>query len=397
MSTRDSDYRWFAAGVASWFAAWGMQMVLFSWLVVGEMHADAEWVGIAQTSTMLPALVLLLLGGVVADRFDARRMLIGLHALAAVPILLLALAVGQSWLSLPLLIGFGLVMGTISAFVLPARDSILSRVAGPDMMRAVTGMTAVQFGAQALGNLLAGSARWVGSGKMLALQAAFLFLGSLATLRVAPSGRPEPRTHRVSAWRDILEGLTIVRRSPALRSPIILVLAVGFLFVGPFLVIFPLLVRDYYQGGVGDLALVLMTFPIGTITGSLILRARGGVQAKGRAALLALVCGALALGTVGTGLPFPIMVTTTICWGLAGSVFINCSRTLYQEASPPTQRARVLSVYQLGFMGAAPVGSLAAGLTSAAVGPLRTLQLFALGMLTLVAVVAALTDTAKLR
>jgi len=232
---------------------------------------------------------------------------------------------------------------------------------------------------------------------MLCLQAALLLLGALVTRQVHEDARPSPRTGQASAWSDIIEGLRIVAHTPQLRSPIILVLAVGFLFVGPFLVIFPLLVRDYYRGGVGDLSLVLMTFPVGTITGSLFLRARGGIAAKGRAALLALVGGAAALATIGSGLPFPAMVATTTCWGLAGSVFINCSRTLYQEAAPPTQRARVLSVYQLGFMGAAPLGSLTAGLASASLGPLRTLQVFAGAMLSLVFAVSLLTDTARLR
>src|SRR5262245_38205211 len=48
------DFPWFVAGLATWFGAWGMQTVLFSWLVVGELHASAEWVSVAQTASMLP-------------------------------------------------------------------------------------------------------------------------------------------------------------------------------------------------------------------------------------------------------------------------------------------------------------------------------------------------------
>jgi MFS family permease len=397
VTTRTPGYRWFIAGVASWFAAWGMQMVMFSWLVVGELGAEPQWVGVAQTSTMLPSLLLLLVGGVVADRFDARRLLVGLHLVAGVPVLLLAWATHEHRLTLPVLIAYGLIMGTVSAFVMPARDALLSRVAGTDLMRAVTGMTAAQFGAQAAGNLMAGSARWLGSEPALALQTVLLVLGSIATLRVTPGEPRRAMESTSSVWSDVREGLRLVARTPQLRSPIVLVVAVGFLFLGPFLVVFPLMVRDHYQGGVAALSLVLMTFPIGTITGSLILRARGGVAAKGRAALLALACGATALAIVGSGPPFALMIAVTVCWGLAGSVFINCSRTLYQEAAPPTQRASVLAVYQLGFMGAAPLGSFSAGLVGAQIGPLGALQLFALGMFTLVALVSAFTNTASLR
>ena len=74
--------------------------------------------------------------------------------------------------------------------------------------------------------------------------------------------------------------------------------AVGVMFVGPFLVVFPLLVRDYYQEGIAHLSLVLMLFPLGTITGSLLLRATG-IPHKGRACLLSLMTGALILASIG--------------------------------------------------------------------------------------------------
>ncbi|MBW2698922.1 MAG: MFS transporter, partial [Deltaproteobacteria bacterium] len=85
-------YAAFVVGTGSWFGAWGMQQVLFSWIVVGELRASSEWVGIAQTSTMLPATLLLLAGGALADRVDPRRLLIAMNALAVVPVLLLSVA-----------------------------------------------------------------------------------------------------------------------------------------------------------------------------------------------------------------------------------------------------------------------------------------------------------------
>ena len=56
-------YLWFVVGLGSWFTAFGMQGVLFSWLVVGVLRADAEWVGVAQSALMLPSIVLVLLAG----------------------------------------------------------------------------------------------------------------------------------------------------------------------------------------------------------------------------------------------------------------------------------------------------------------------------------------------
>ena len=75
-------YRDFTFGTGMWFAGWGMLQVLFSWLVVGELQAREELVGIAQLALVLPALFFLLIGGAVADRVDRRRLLVGLQLAA---------------------------------------------------------------------------------------------------------------------------------------------------------------------------------------------------------------------------------------------------------------------------------------------------------------------------
>ncbi len=392
-----STYRWFTAGVASWFTAWGMNALVFSWLVVGVLEAEPRWVGIAQTSTLLPSLFLLLFGGAVADRLDPRRLLIGLHLAAALPILALAGVVQVGALTLPLLLGYGAVLGSFSAFVMPSRDALLSRVAGGDMMRAVTGMTVFQFGGQALGTLLAGRAEAVGVVAVLVAQAIIVALGAGATGFLTE--RP-PRTDDAqdgSALARIRAGLGIVARTPELRTPVALVFLVGVLFIGPYLVLFPLLVRDRYAGGAQELAFVLMTFPLGTILGSLVLRARGGIRRKGRALLLALAAGATTLVVMGTGLSFPGMVLAALFWGLAGSVFINTSRTLVQEAAPAEARGRVLAAYQVGFVGGGPIGTLLAGIVAERVGPLATLTAAGGAMLVCVLAVAVFSGAREMQ
>ena len=173
-------------------------------------------------------------------------------------------------------------------------------------------------------------------------------------------------------------------------------MAVGLFFMGPFVVIYPLLVRDSYAGGVARLSVVMMMFPLGTIAGSMLLRRMGGIRRKGLAALCALALGACVMGSVGLGMPFWGLVVSTFLWGLNAAVFINCTRTISQEAAPPESRARVLSIHQLGFMGMAPVGAVLAGIASGSVGPPTTLLVFAAGMLTVVVAMALLTDTATI-
>jgi MFS family permease len=332
--------------------------------------------------------VLLLLGGVAADRLDPRRMLIVLHGLAALPSLALALAVSTGHLSFGGVVGYGVALGVTTAFMMPARDAVLSTVAGANMVRAVTTMTLVQFTLQGAGTLLAGTAEWLGSAPVLVFQGLLLASGAAFALGLPTkpaSAVPPARDER--ALQELTAGVREVWRSPILRATAALVISVGLFFIGPFLVVFPLLVRDVYAGGVDQLAIVLMLFPAGTILGSIVLRARGGLSNKVVATMCALACGALLLIGIGTGVSFPIFAALTLGWGLAGSVFINASRVIFQEEAPPSHRARVLSVYQLGLMGGAPIGSLLSGFASGAVGPRATLIIFGSAMLLLVAIV----------
>ena len=80
----------YLAGLGSWFVPLGIQMVLFPWLVAVVLHMDAFAVGVAQAAVMAPSLLFLPLGGLVADRGNARALLLRYHLLYALPPLALA-------------------------------------------------------------------------------------------------------------------------------------------------------------------------------------------------------------------------------------------------------------------------------------------------------------------
>ncbi|MGE4605864.1 MAG: MFS transporter [Myxococcota bacterium] len=386
---------WFSATVGSGFGAIGMQSLLFSWLIVGELRASPEWVGIAQAASALPQLALLMAGGAVADRVEPRRMLAAMHVMAAIPPLALAAVVLTGSLSIASVIGYGVAFGAINAFLMPPRDTLLSRVAGANMVRAVTAMTMVQFSSQIVGTLVAGTTEWVGSVPILTMQAVILVAGAFFALRLPqpektfdrPGSGPAATPNRTGGWFQATAGLREVWHNPALFAMLLLVSSVGVLFIGPFLVVFPILVRDFYQGGAQDLSLVLTLFPVGAIAGSLALRAQGAIRLKVRATMLALLVASVLLGMIGAAPTWPLYLLLTLCWGLTGSVFINLSRSVFQEQASTENRARVLAVYQLGVMGGAPIGSLLSGFASESIGPHTTLFLASGVMFAIVATI----------
>jgi MFS family permease len=372
-STTTAAYPWFIAGVGAWFAAIGMQSVIFSWLVVGVLRAKAEWVGIAQSASMIPLILFTLLAGAVADRRDRRVLLVGLHLLATLLSAGLVFVVASGWLSLPLLIAYALAMGTVQAFVMPARDSFLSEVAGSNMMRAVTGMMMAQWGTQIVGTLTAGTARWIGTVPTLCLHGLTLLTGALILSKLPPApphgGVPQTNLRLL----DVGEGVNEVIHSPMLLPVLLLGIAVGAFFIGPFMVVFPILIRDYYGGDVAQLALLSTAFPVGTILGSLAILWHGDIRRKGAAQLIALIAGSGCLAIVSFGLPFWGTLVMICAWGISAAIFGNTGRTIFQERARPSHRARVLSVHTLGFMGSAGlVGAPLSGVLVEHFGPLAT-------------------------
>jgi len=390
-STPRAD-RHFTFGTGMWFGGWGMLQVLFSWLVVGELQAREELVGLAQLALTFPALFFLLIGGALADRVDRRRLLTGLQLSAAGLAAALAAAVWAGALTFSLLIGFALGMGTVSALSFPARDALLYDVAGQNLMRAVTGITLVQFVGQGIGQLLAGSARYLGSATALTLESLLFAAGAVGFFRIP--GAISVRAKHAGPVRpaELLEGIREVIRSPVLRPVCLLVTAVGLFFAGPYFVVFPLLNREYFGGDVGELSLIYMTFPAGSILGLILLWTRGHVRRPGRAIALAEAIAALSLITISVGIPFvPTLVAGTV-WGVCGAFFISTARTVFQENASDEHRARVLSVHMLAVLGAGTLGSPLAGFLAAQLGTLGAFAFCGLAMLVFVALVCLFTD-----
>jgi len=386
------SYRPFTLGTGMWFGGWGMLQVLFSWLVVGELQAREELVGVAQLALVLPALLFLLPGGAVADRLDRRHLLVGLQLAACGLAAALGAAVWAGALTFSLVIAFALSMGTVAAFSFPARDALLNDVAGKNLMRAVTVIVLTQFMGQGIGQLLAGSARYLGSPTALLVQSVLFLVGSVAFARIPRSVSARARRSEPVRAGELLEGIREVIGSPVLRPVWFLAIAVGLFFMGPYFVLFPLLNREYYGGDVADLSLIYVTFPVGSILGLVLLWRRGRVRRRGRAMALAQCCGGVCLLTISTGIPFAAVLLVGTLWGVCGAFFISISRTIFQENATAGHRARVLSIQVLGVMGAGTLGSPTAGLLAGQLGTLDTFAVCGFAMLSFVALICRFTD-----
>ena len=227
-SLRVRNYRLFAAGqVVSLSGTWG-QRVAQAWLVLELSDNSGVALGIATALQFLPVLLFGLYGGVLADRYDKRRLLIGAQAAMAVLALLLAVldlsGVVALWHVFALAFGLGLV----SAVDTPARQSFIVEMVGPDDLPNAISLNSATFNsARIVGPALAGVAiAAVGTGWVF-LANAVSYAAVLAGLRAMRAADLRPSTRLVRAKGQLREGLVYVRSRPDLLVPMAMVFMVG--------------------------------------------------------------------------------------------------------------------------------------------------------------------------
>ena len=389
-----APYAAFLLGTASWFVAWGLQSVVFAWLVVSELGESPARVGLAQTAALLPAVPLVLLGGALGDRRDPSGILAALHVSFGAVLAALAGVVATGALSYPLLLAFAAASGSLNALQVPARDAQLYPLARVALSRGVVGANLVAQVGQAFGGIAGTALGWVGAPVVIGLQAALAVSGAAPALWlrhrvVSFVPQPPPEAARGRVLADVAGGLRVALRSPALRPVLLLTALVGLLFVGVYGVVLPLLVRDAYRGGPRELSVLLSMVPLGGIAGGIAIYLRGGIRSNGRALVLGQAFSAACIGSLAAAPPFAGACAAVFGWGAGSAYFLAAGRTLFHLGAPPAQRATLLGLYSLGILGTGPIGSLLSGVLVGAVGPHRALALQAGAMLLCMGLVTA--------
>jgi MFS family permease len=361
--------------------------VLFAWLAAIVLHMDAFAVGIAQMALMAPSILFLPLGGLVADRGDARRLLLRYHLLYAVPPLVLIGVLSMGGLSYPLLIAYGLAAGSIGAFAVPTRDALLPVVAGPNLPRAVALATALQFMGQLLGIAAASEADRIGALPLLIAQSALVATGAIAVWCL-PKPPPHPPVVHPGFWRSIGDGIAEAARSEQMWPVLLLNFGIGVFYVGPFMAVLPIVVRDVYHGGAAEIAYINLAFWAGTIVAAFAFAGLARrLSRRGRLVVSAVSVGALILVAMALHPPFLAFNVLCFIWGLGAGITLTQGRTILQIVAPPTHRARLMALFQLGLGGGGPIGAFIAGSLAAVLGLKLAMVLPAIAMAVLIGAV----------
>ncbi len=361
----------YCLATGTWFAAHGVQNVLFAWLVAMVLHETPQLVGLAQMAMLAPVMLLMLLGGSVADAIGGRRLAMIAQGFAVLPGIGLLAALAFDALDFRVMLLYAVAMGCAAAFVTPARDGLLNQVAEGQIQRTVVLVSLVQFGVQMLGFGVAGLAGWIGPEAVMAFQVVVLSVGVAAYRRLPPpasqlAGLAGPALRDLAG--SIAEGCRTVLGSKDMRPVVVQNLAMGLFFMGSYIVTMPLLVREVYHGSSADLALVNIANALGLVTSIVVLLFGGDIRRQGRALLTAHALGCVFLAAAGLAPGFWAVLVCVYLWGACGGVAMTMSRTIMQQAAPDGQRGRVMAFFSFSFMGAGPVGALSCGYLVGAVG-----------------------------
>ncbi|MGO9883568.1 MAG: MFS transporter [Solirubrobacteraceae bacterium] len=360
-------FRWlWLASLVSNVGTW-MQTVGAQWLLVHAAHA-AILVSLVQTADMLPDVLFGIVGGVLADTLDRRRLLVVVQGSLVVATSALAALTIAGRITPALLLLFTFVIGSGSVLVTPAYQSLVPELVPRDQIPAAAQLSSISVNlARAIGPAIAGIliAR-LGVGAVFAIDAAtFLFYGVVVALwRPASDTTPQIPERFVSALRA---GGRYVRYAPVVRR--IMLRAALFLVPASALwALLPLVASRRLGLGPGGYGLLLAALGVGAIAGaSLLTRLRARLSTN---ALIVVVGGVFSAALVGVILLRTtfVVVLVLVPAGMAWVGMLATVNTLLQLFLPRWVRARGLSVYQMVLFGAQGLGAVVWGVVADSFG-----------------------------
>ena len=355
-SLRVRNYRLFASGqVVSLTGTW-MQRVAQDWLVLNLSHGSGTAIGFTTGLQFAPVLLFGMYGGVIADRYNKRRVLI----ITQVVMGALALALGLLDLSgavqLWHVYALAFALGIASAIDAPVRQAFVTELVGPSLLPNAVSLNSATFNtARVLGPATAGLLIAASGTSWVFLINASSFLAVLACLFAMSdddlfTGKPAAR--RKGA---VLEGLAYVRKRPELMAITGLVGVVGTLGFN-FQLTSALLVKNTFHHGAGSYGIISATYAFGALLGALASAKRGRAARRRLVFIAAASYGVIEIlaGLMPTYWAFFALL---IPFGFATLTFSTAANTTVQLAASPTMRGRVMALYLIVFLGGTPIGS----------------------------------------
>jgi predicted MFS family arabinose efflux permease len=348
---------WIGACTSS-IGTW-MQIVAQGWLIYRLTHSPFL-LALDQFLSGIPIFLFSLVGGVIADRVERRRVLLGSQyvqmATAAILTLLVVTGTVHVWHILCL----SCISGFAQAFGGPAYQALIPTLVEREDMPNAIALNAIQFNlAVTVGPALAGQAlAKLGESWCFGLNA-LSFLAPVISLWIIQT-RFLPEKTNESIFTSLKKGIAFARQQPAMEALIILAFCMTFLAM-PMRTYIPVFVKDIFHRGPETYGNLLSLMGIGSIFGSLTMASAGNVSRKGRIALGGLILLGVGIAGFAVSRSVPLSGAMLVLVGAALMAVFAMVNSLVQLITTNEMRGRVMSLYNFAFRGGMPMGNLVSG------------------------------------
>ena len=348
----------FTGACLSAIGTW-MQQVAQGWLIY-KMSGSAFLLALDPVLQATPIFLFSLIGGVLADRFERRHMLMFSQCLQMACATVLTFLVGFHMVKVWHFLTCSFIVGIAQSFGGPAYSALIPTLVPKEDMPNAIALNSMQFnGAVMIGPALAGWAlHSLGDTWCFGLNA-LSYLAPVVTLMMLKV-RFLPEKTSAGIFGAMNQGIQYVRTLPAMKALIVLAFLMAFLGV-PMRTFLPVFAKDIFHKDSGTYATFLSVSGLGSVVGAICVAALGNAKQKGRYALAFLICmGACVFGfSLSKSMPFSCAMLFVSGAAMMG-VFAMVS-SLVQLIVTNEMRGRVMSVYNLSFRSGMPLGNLLTG------------------------------------
>lgn len=357
---RSRNFQLFFSGqLISLVGTW-MDTIAEAWLVY-RLTGSSLLLGTVAFASQIPVFLMAPLGGMAADRWDRRSIVIATQTTSMILAFILAMLTLTGRIQVWEVILLAALMGVVNAFDIPARQAFLVDMVGrEDLMNAIALNSSMFNGARVIGPSVAGIlvAKYGEGWCFFANSVSYIaVITGLLMMRVQ---RTSAKKHSASPFEHIAEGFRFVGNTAPIRV-ILLLLGLVSLVAMPYSVLMPIFAERILHGDARTLGVLMGATGVGALSGALVLATRTGVRGLGRWVWMACAGFGTSLILFAFSRWYVVSALLLIPVGFTMMVQMASSNTLIQSMVPDRLRGRTMAVYSMMFMGMAPLGALFSG------------------------------------
>jgi predicted MFS family arabinose efflux permease len=354
---RDFRLMWIGACTSS-IGTW-MQIVAQGWLIYRLSHS-AFLLALDQFLGGIPIFLFTLIGGVVADRIERRKVLLASQYVQMTSAAILTVLVATGLVHVWHILCLSFVSGFAQAFGGPAYSALIPTLVDREDMPNAIALNSIQFNlAVTIGPALAGqSLAKLGEKWCFGLNALSFLAPIISLLMIRTRFLPASTTE--SIFTSLKEGIKFVRKLGSMEALIVLAFCMTALSM-PMRTYMPVFVKDIFHRGPEVYGNLLSFMGIGSICGSLIVAGMGNIRHKGRFAIIMLISLGAAIAVFALSRMLPLSYTMLVLVGASMMAVFATVTSLVQLLTTNEMRGRVMSVYNCAFRGGMPMGNLLSG------------------------------------